>query len=1281
MVLEEAPALPPLPQQIVRQGSRVLPLSAHTDAARRATAAAWVEFLERTAATVDDVCATAALRRSHLDWKLAIVGASKAELRTRLAEYLRDGDSPFVFAGHRSTSAPRVAFVFSGQGSQWFAMGRELMAEEPVFAAAMTECDGHVRRLAGWSLLDALAQSKEQSLLDQTAYAQPCLFAVQVGLAALWKSWGIVPDGAAGHSIGELAALHVSGVLSLADAIRIVVQRGQIMQEATGLGRMASVGLSEADARELIAPYGTRLSVGAINAPSSVVLSGEEAALTGALATLDSRGISHRMLPVQYAFHSAQMAPFAERLTQAIAGIQPAASTVPVYSTVTGAAATDLRFDAEYFGRNLREPVRLAGAIAAMTADGYDVFVEVGPHPVLLANIEECVTAAGSTALVTASLRREKPERDTMLQACAAVYAAGCSPRWDVIQPKGGAVVQLPPYPWQRKRFWIRQRPDGEAQGRDTGHPLLGRQLSVAGDRVRIWQGDSQAARAWLADHRIYRRLVLPAAAVVETFVAAAVASGMTRVELAGFTMHRPLFVPEGEEMSARWQIVATSTAGQRALEFFEQASGAWRLVASATATEHESELTTPAVAKSEQMSPIVANEIYRRFAQLGVEFGPAFQPLTDVRRGQRVADASIATTGGSEPPFVVMHPGLLDGAFQLCSIAAGGPGGDVPSRVFLPLGIDRIVWLRGSTSPLHVAARQRETGGSGTLSADVELTAPDGEVVARLEGIQFVEAAPGAFNAPDDALYHVVWRRTDAMPRQRQQPGLQGTWLVFADRTGTADALVRQLIDGGSRVVRIVAADRYQQISPDQYTLDPRNAGDFIRLLAETAFSDSPLQGVLHFWSLDLTGQHQPLEGEQTDLLGCGSALHLLQALLHAARADAPVWLVSRGAHVASGTERHEGLRPAASGLWGVINVAAVEHPELRVRTLDLDPDGEPLDVGALMEALRTESAARVVALRDGQEWLPQLTPLRIAPTDDSPRQMRVVQQGTFDGLALRPVRSKPLGARDVRVRVLAVGLNFRDVLITLDMYSGEPPPLGAECAGIVSEVGTDVRGFRPGDRVFGLAMGSMGTEAVTPEAFLAPLPSGMTVEAAAGLPVAFLTAHYGLHHLARLQRGERVLIHAAAGGVGMAALQIATRAGAEVFATAGSPAKREWLRAQGVAHVMDSRSLVFQDEIAAATGGAGVHVVVNSLAGDFITASMRSLGHGGRFLELGKRDILTREQAHAERPDVHYYAYDLGSEAQANPAIVRPMLDEIAAAIGENVTQAASCHCLYAR
>jgi NADPH:quinone reductase-like Zn-dependent oxidoreductase/acyl carrier protein len=349
-----------------------------------------------------------------------------------------------------------------------------------------------------------------------------------------------------------------------------------------------------------------------------------------------------------------------------------------------------------------------------------------------------------------------------------------------------------------------------------------------------------------------------------------------------------------------------------------------------------------------------------------------------------------------------------------------------------------------------------------------------------------------------------------------------------------------------------------------------------------------------------------------------------------------------------------------------------AIEQPDLKVRVIDLDPGESRASGRGLLTELLEGTQSRI-AIRGTQRWVSRLHRYGRADAelgekrDGRPLRVELVRQGTIDGLELRSCASVPLRPDEVRLRVLAAGINFRDVLLALGMYPGAEVPLGAECAGVITEVGAAVTEFKVGDRVLGFAPASLATEAIVPVTFLAPLPKGMNAEDAASLPVAFLTAHYGLQRLAQLRQGERVLIHAAAGGVGLAAAQLVQRQGGEVFATAGSPAKRELLRKMGVQHVMDSRSLAFTDQILEATNGEGVHIVLNSLVGDFIPASIRTLTAGGRFLELGKRDIWSADAVAKVRPDVHYYVYDLGAEAQADRGLLRPMLDEILTAVAD--------------
>jgi len=499
VVIEEAPRLLQRERAPEEAGvSRILPLSAHSSAALQAQVRSWVAFLSETPATIADICYTAALRRTHADYRIAVTGSSKQEMRANL-EVL---DSKAALARQSvSGRAPRIGFVFSGQGTQWYAMGRELMAEEAVFGDTIAACDRLLRATAGWSLLEELERDEERTRLADTEFAQPALFALQVGLAALWRSWGLNPSCVIGHSVGEIAALHVAGALDLPEAVRVVWQRGRTMAPSRGRGQMAAIGLDVDEAERLIVPYQGRLDIAAVNGPHSVVLSGEPPALKEVLATLAARGLRYRLLAGDYAFHSAQMEALASEFVRRLGAVRSAPPAVPVYSTVSGGRADTIAFDSAYFGRNVREPVRFMSAMKAM-AESSDILVEIGPQPVLAASIIDCA-GLDHPPPVLASLRRGQPERATMLRACGEAYAAGCDLNWARLQSDPTQIVDLPHYPWQRKRHWLPSSMKRRLIA-PTGHanPLLSR-YEIAWQLASPLPEGGQAEGSWLvfADH------------------------------------------------------------------------------------------------------------------------------------------------------------------------------------------------------------------------------------------------------------------------------------------------------------------------------------------------------------------------------------------------------------------------------------------------------------------------------------------------------------------------------------------------------------------------------------------------------------------------------------------------------------------------------------------------------------------------------------------------------------------------------------------------------------
>jgi acyl transferase domain-containing protein/NADPH:quinone reductase-like Zn-dependent oxidoreductase/acyl carrier protein len=1245
VVLEEAPTLPASTAPGAER-PELLTLSAQSSAALTALASAWLEFLPSTTAPFTELAATAGARRTHYDHRLALVALSKEQAVRQLRAFVDGEPSAEVSHGQRpTTGAPRVAFVFSGQGPQWAQMSSALSASEPVFRDTLADLDARFRAFSGWSLTDALAAPAASSRLAETELAQPAIFAVQVALAALWRAYGVEPAAVVGHSIGELAALHVAGVLSLDDAVRIVWHRGRIMQRATGNGKMAAAAISEADARALVLSIGPELSIAAVNAPRSVVLSGTAPALDAALSKLSAQGVSHRALPVSYAFHSAQMDAFQPELVAAIGALQTSPSRIAVYSSVTGAELDDGAVDAGYFGRNLRQTVRFAAAIDALQASQLDAFVELSPHPVLASSIAECLAERGQQTPVVGAMRRERPAREIWLRACAALYAVGVSPRWQALFGSARSPAELPRYPWQRERYWIRPRA-ASAPTTGVSSALLGSR-GADGDDVWYRTPYPSGALGWLADHRVAGHEVMPAVALLETLHAAAAASFAGQsVTILDFLVHQP-FLLDGAN---GWTSVVSLDADGARLELWASAAAGRpnpsrdRLIASARAT------TGPGAPAPAPSGPTTADwdtrrdELYARFGELGVDFGPSFRTLQRWRLGESSAEAWLELAPRESPGTLdsCVSATLLDGALQLCLLAASA---GLPRSLLLPVAVESFARLRRLPARVRAQARIVERGASGSLTAAVRLFSEDDRPIAVLDGVQLAPADAAALT--DVGPYEARWRL--AAPGHAPAPA-NGRWLVLTDGSAPIRSLVDALQAAGEPCV---------QLGSD---VDLASA-----LTEANAGASAAVRGLIHAFSLDADERDG---GDRYDLLTARSALTLIQTLGRGLLPGVPLWLITHGAQPVLGSVE----RPRQAALWGLLSVAAAEHADRPCRVIDLELAPGPESIAELALSLRDAQTPGESAIRAGTRYVPRLERRDASSTRHagSPATKLVcVTPGTLDGLQWLPATAEALRIGEVRLRVVAAGLNFRDVLLALGMYPAADAVLGGECAGVVVAVGDGVSSLEVGDAVFGFAPGGLASEVVVPAHYLAKLPQALPPETAAALPAAFLTAMYGLERVARLEPGSSILVHAGAGGVGLSAIQVARRRGCRVFATAGSSAKRELLKTLGVEQVFDSRSLAFAEQLLDVTHGKGVDAVLNSLSGDFIAASLRALGRDGWFLELGKRDIWSAAQMREARPDVRYRVYDLGAELEADPKLGPSLLTDLCARLADGSFQ----------
>ena len=1287
VVLQEAPETLSVSQTLRVSGDKVylLPLSAHTPEALSALAKAC-----RTAsAPLRDVCYTASVRRAHHDHRLALVIHNREELADHLQAFLQGEARPGMSSGVKGSDLLRkIVFVFPGQGSQWFGMGRQLLAQEPVFREALEQCERAFRAFVDWSLIAELTADESQSRLKDIDVIQPTLFAIQVALAELWKSWGVEPDAVVGHSMGEIAAAHVAGALSLEDAARLICGRSKLLKQVAGRGAMAVVELSFDEAGKAISGYEDRLSIAVSNSPRSTVLSGDPAALDEVIGNLQKQEVFCRWVKVDVASHSPQMDPLRADLLKLLDGLQPRKATAPIYSTVTNETEDGAKLDATYWVSNLRQPVRFWSSIQRLLADGHNIFIELSPHPILLPAIQQGLQQIGQSGATLPSMRREEEERAVMLGSLGALYTLGRSLDWGKLYPDGGQCVRLPLYPWQREHFWVDDLEKTAKRRVNAGHPLLGQHLksSVHAD-THFWEAElGLEALPYLADHRVQDSAILPAAAFIEMALAAAAeAFGIGGHELKSAAFKEALVIRENETRMAQ-VVISPETIGVASFQVLSREPGqsSWALHAEGKIRVGGAEAATPAEQVSIQeirlrcSQPASGEEHYQAMQGRGLHYGPAFQGVAQMWK--REGEEAIAHLRASEAGSYQVHPALLDAALQL--LAAVLPE-STAGETYVPVSVASVRLFErpqpGAAVWGYVRSQSSTNNGFG---GDVFLLDESGRVLLEAQGLRLQKLARAA-EPVDEWLYEVQWQtkelaklaarvlaggsnRGDAVGEpQTKGTREQGSWLIFADDE-LGLQLAKLLKVGGESYVLVTRGDAYKNLSPEQYQVNPTRPEDFQRLLKDVG----PVRGVVHLWSPDAFRPDRSF-GDLSGL-NAHSVLHLVQALAGAGWPSSPrLWLVTRNGQPVNG----EAMDVTQSPVWGLGGVIANEHPELHCTRVDL---GMAADAPSLLEELLSGDDERQVVLRGAVRCVARLAKLRSAPRPQSlitnnqlpvtgqPFRVEIATPGILDNLTPRAMPRRKPGPGEVEIEVRATGLNFMNVMSALGIlpgYENGVGPLGIECAGEIVAVGEGVAKLQAGDEVMGLAHHGLSTHAVANAHLVLPKPPQLNFAEAATIPIVFLTAYYALHHLGRMRQGERVLIHSAAGGVGLAAVQLAGRFGAEIFATAGSEEKREYLRSLGIEQVMDSRSLAFAGEIMQTTNGQGVDIVLNSLAGEAISKSLEVLGPYGRFVEIGKRDIYqnSRLGLWPFQKNLSYFAVDLDRMSNERPAFLGGLFREV--------------------
>ncbi|MBF0450082.1 MAG: SDR family NAD(P)-dependent oxidoreductase [Candidatus Magnetomorum sp.] len=970
----------------------LIPFSAKTPDALQGICRSYLDFLENQKADLypPDIGYTTARRRTHHPYRLALTANSVEEIQEKLNVFISGEHRRGLVHGRIVEKSSELVFVFSGMGPQWWKMGRQLLEQNEVFKKIIKKCDTILRQYVEWSLLDELTANEADSKINETQIAQPAIFFIQVALSELWKSWGVYPSAIVGHSVGEIAAAHVAGVLSLEDALRVTFHRSRLQQRTAGKGKMLAVGLSMAEMEELLKNYSSLVSVGAVNSPDSVTLSGDTKSLEAISEILAKKDIFCRFLRVEVPYHSPMMEPLKAELVASLKGINPCPAKIPLFSTVTGKQIQGEFLTPEYWAENIRNPVLFANAVKDIINAGYTTFLEISAHPVLGGSVSECLDNANTTGTVLHSLRRKEDEQIEMLSSVAKLYTIGYPIKWDRFYPNG-KFTRLPTYSWQEERYWAESEQGREERlGKglrqirlsNAVHPLLGSRLATP---YPIWNSEpSQQVLEYISDHQIQGSVVYPGAGYSEMAIAAAKEIfGNASCTLSEIHFKKALFLPEDGKIPRLQFIFDSDQENFKIFSSTDEDKWSLHITGEMTPTPHIARKVSFEInaIRNRCQDEISVKECYEKFYRMGFEYGIKFQGIHRFWKGNKEAFAQICLPDviehGDDGYF--LHPVILDSCFQTFLGAAVFEGAE--QTTYLPARTERFGYYGHPDITQHLWCYARLTShDTARLIGDIELFDDAGNLLTEIRGFlcQSLETMISALDAKQDWLYEFQWENqalpvhesadTIASSESLKPQSIQtGSWLIFADTKAPWCQLAEFFEKRKETAILVSAGKEYKQFSSTRFSIRPENPEDMNNML-ETVFDVFPgCKGVIHLWSASIPCTYSTIQDYKISLY---SVLHLVQSLTNFEWTKPPaLWLVSEKGQAVD--TDNETLFIYQAPLWGLGRVIMNERPDYQTRLVDI---GSPKDIHALFKEIVTGTLEDEIALRKNARYVRRL-------------------------------------------------------------------------------------------------------------------------------------------------------------------------------------------------------------------------------------------------------------------------------------------------------------------
>lgn len=1068
----------------------LLPVSARCEKGLADNARRMAEALTQSPC-LEDFLYTACQRRAHLSHRAVVQGQSREELIAELeklstgeaSESIPKGIQPFQ--GKR-----RPVFVFTGMGPQWWGMGQELYRTNTIYRNAVEEADAVFAEISGFSILKEMLKGESESKIYQTQLAQPANFVIQIGIATMLMTGGVTPGAVVGHSVGELASAYFSGSLSLRDAMTVCFYRSQLQARCAGTGSMLAMGLSRSQAEEIIAKGFDRISIAAINGKTNLTLAGDSDQLSDIARQLFDSGIFHKKLEVEVPYHSPMMDPILIELKTALASIVAKVPHTPIYSTVTGQSTDAASYGADYWPQNVRQPVLFAAAIESILDDGFNTFIEIGPHPVLATSIRECILTGGKECRQLYTLRRNYPELKNIHQAILRAHTEGCDIDWERLSPKG-QVIRLPNYAWQRERYWLEN--DRAIQDRiaPIHHPMLGIQEAPG---TPVWRNDfDHEPMAYLRDHVVTGMPVLPAAAYVESLLELAELQFPEHPGLAirDFQIRAPMLILPDRGLDAVTSYEPFShLATIRGLENGKLGTGQIHILAklAGSKTKQSSQRSLDEMLGTHTKLHNI-DSFYQSLDRMGLSYGPAFQCITELRvndLGDSVmSKLELQTPGAWNADLYKLHPTLLDACFQ--SLMALSLDSD---NMYLPTSFRELTLYNTKAPTTLWCVGRKASESSRTIDCDLTLLDADGNVVATIRSMRSTVASKRErVDKFGDRIKRQILEMQWSYGDNLEEPKRLGHWLMIGSNSPLDSEIARRLEYYGATVSALVQFGEEYREENGRFVVRSGEEEDAIRVIEGCG----EVNGIVFLNSTNACANPTDPIGEKA----FREISTFAKVLQRDERVEQPrVYVVTQGAFAIMDFDHH--VEPSQTALNGFVRVAFNEMDGFQFSTLDLPTQlqEETYDLAAL--ELLCDSSYDEVAIRGSLRFVSELMESR-ATLDDRieyqhlndacPVQIRALRSdcesiGTARVLA---TSLPPTGRNQVRLRVLS---SVVPSSLLLDPTGDSIDQPIVECIVEVMECGSEVDDLTPGQTLIGFIPSDIASQVLVDRKSLIAVP-----------------------------------------------------------------------------------------------------------------------------------------------------------------------------------------------